>query len=689
MTPERNDSNRVSCTHIVLVTALITGVSILLARINVLLAYAILESLAIVAALFIYVFSSRTRKYTRDDYLLLLGYGSLTVAILDFFSLITYPGSAFFAGATTNASSQFWIAARYIHAFSLFIAPFAAAKRFRAKIVFPAYLFAAGMVIASIFKFKTFPLCYIEGSGFTPVKIYSEYFICVILVGAIWFTWDFRQQVGNAVVSLVLPSMFMLIACELFSTLHPDINSLPALLAHVCKGMAMYLIFHGTVAEGLNRPFQEMSRAREKLGERLQFESLLNDLSAELAVQLSLKDISESVKASLVRLADFFSANQAAFLETDGQEVAILASINRDSLHGPGSSPFPPLYRWLAIHFKQGKNLVTEDILSILPDNEESGRAIYTTENINSCAYVTCYSSSGKIAGVCLLARNPISGWDEELIPRLRLAGELFANALHRGLAGQETRQLRDELNHVSRVSTMGHLTAALAHEIKQPLTAILSNAQVGLRYLAEPVPDKKELADIFQDIVGDDRRASDIIGNIRNMMKREKSKRSPVRLTALTGDLLNMLGDVLSETRVLLEDDLTREKKDLLVSVDSTQIQQVILNLIMNAVDAMQDVPPGKRIIRLSISRCSVEPAAVKLTVSDVGMGISPDCEKRIFSPFVSTKKDGLGMGLTICRGIIEDHGGKLWIEETTANGTSVSFSIPQKTVCFSNSLR
>ncbi|MDT8391594.1 MAG: MASE3 domain-containing protein [Lentisphaeria bacterium] len=670
-------SPRLTLIQVAGITAALFASSLLVARLNAPLASAALVTLSIVFASLVFIFAARTRKYTRDDYLLILGYGGLAVAILDFFTFATLPGKGIFADGSVNVSTQFWLAGRYTHAYTLLIAPFAAKKRFRAGFVLPAYVFATVVLILSILVFKTFPVCHVAGSGFTPLRVYGEYVICVILLGAAWFTWDYRREVGEEVVSLVVFAIGLLIVGEVAATLGAEKGGDVLLFSHVCKGLAMYFIFHGTVAEGMNRPFRAMRQAREKLRERLAFESLFNELSTDLSSGASPEEVVPVVHDGLFKLADFMDAQRAAFLAVDADHVTVTAAVCRKRFRSPVEKEFPALCEWLGRHVKAGKSFMCEDLASQIPETAETAKAFCEAESIGQCVYVSCHIHARKTAALCLLNRDGEKSWDEASLPRLRLAGELFANALRRVRAYQKTLHLRDELNHVSRTNTMGQLTAALAHEINQPLTAILSNAQVGQRFLDMTPPDTGEVNDILGDIVNDTRRATAIIDNIRRMIKKEKQSRGPVRLSELAERLIGMLGKTISGATVELMVDAGDRREEPLVSVDSTQIQQVILNLIMNGVEAMADTPVEAKRVTVHISVTDPEDA-VKVVVRDTGGGIPDDQLATIFEPLVTTKKEGLGMGLAISRGIVDEHGGKLWVESTSRSGTVIAFTVP-----------
>ena len=239
--------------------------------------------------------------------------------------------------------------------------------------------------------------------------------------------------------------------------------------------------------------------------------------------------------------------------------------------------------------------------------------------------------------------------------------------------AETELRQNREELAHVGRVALMGELAASLAHELNQPLTGIVTNAQVGQRLLDQRKWDAAEFREILQDIADDGRRAGEVIRSVRNMVKKGE----------LPWELLDLNDVVTKATRLIKPDGLARGceiRVDLEPNLPKIrgvriQLKQVLLNLIANAFDATEDPDPERRIVLLSTARDGA--VGVQLTVRDFGVGL-PAESKKIFEQFFSTKRDGLGMGLVIARSIIEAHGGRLFADNVEGGGACFLFTLP-----------
>lgn len=230
------------------------------------------------------------------------------------------------------------------------------------------------------------------------------------------------------------------------------------------------------------------------------------------------------------------------------------------------------------------------------------------------------------------------------------------------------------ELAHLSRVALVGELSGSLAHELNQPLGAILSNAQAMRRLLARPDTDAAELRAILDDIVGDVHHAAEVLQRVRSLIRRSEPLAEPLQVADVVRDALQLIRAELADQGIALE---TRLEADLPpVQGDPTQLRQVVLNLIVNAVDAMAASPPGSRVLEVTAGRA--EAGGVEVRVTDRGPGIRPDLLDRLFDPFVTTKERGLGMGLAISRSIVEAHDGRIRAWNDAGRGTTVAFVLP-----------
>src|SRR6266567_1461163 len=230
----------------------------------------------------------------------------------------------------------------------------------------------------------------------------------------------------------------------------------------------------------------------------------------------------------------------------------------------------------------------------------------------------------------------------------------------------------REEMAHMSRVSSMGELAASLVHELSQPLSAIASNAAAGRRFLAQNSPELEMFDELLADVAADARRAGDIIHGIHNFVRKSEGTRRPVNLNGIIWEVLRLLHSDLLGRATSVETQLAPNLP--MVDANPVNLQQVLLNLLMNSIEAMQSKPAAKRRILIS-TRC--EANSVVTSVRDYGGGLPKDNPDKIFTHFYSTKPDGMGMGLTIVRSIVEAHGGKLGAENAD-EGARFFFSLP-----------
>lgn len=232
----------------------------------------------------------------------------------------------------------------------------------------------------------------------------------------------------------------------------------------------------------------------------------------------------------------------------------------------------------------------------------------------------------------------------------------------------------RHELERLDRANLLGELVSALAHELNQPLAAILSNAQAARRYLASGNADPVELREILDDIVRDDKRAGEVIHGLRQMLEKAEVEREPLRIQETVREVLRLIGGELGAKEISVREELDPNLPSVLAS--KVEIQQVIMNLAVNAVHVLSGTPiDHRRHILIQAERHGEE--AVMIAIEDSGPGIAPDEPSRIFEPFFTTRSGGLGMGLAICRRVVEAHGGRIR-GENTGTGARFSFTLP-----------
>jgi PAS domain S-box-containing protein len=239
-------------------------------------------------------------------------------------------------------------------------------------------------------------------------------------------------------------------------------------------------------------------------------------------------------------------------------------------------------------------------------------------------------------------------------------------------------RETQMELAHVNRVATMGQLTASIAHEVSQPIAAAVTNAGAGLRWLAAQPPNLDKVQDTFNSIIKAGNQAGEVIGRIRGLIKKVPARKTTLDINETIRETVALTRGEMGQHCILLQTELANALPSILG--DRVQLQQLILNLIMNAIEAMSEVSDGPRVLLIG-SRADT-PDGVIVTVQDSGPGLKPESIDHLFDPFYTTKPAGMGMGLSICRSIIEAHGGRLWASANAPRGSVFQFTLHQNDV-------
>jgi len=252
----------------------------------------------------------------------------------------------------------------------------------------------------------------------------------------------------------------------------------------------------------------------------------------------------------------------------------------------------------------------------------------------------------------------------------ISMSYQIAADAMR---AAQELQQSQKALEHLARANLLGELSSAIAHELNQPLGAILNNANAGRRLLGSKSGSLEEIREILDDIVRDDTRAADIIQRLRKLLQTGAVVQEPLDINVVLQETTDMLGSEIRDQGVALTQAF--EKGLPVVQAGRTEIQQIAINLVSNALNALHDTPAGQRRIHICTAP---QNDSVSVTVSDNGSGIPEEDLPYIFDAFFTTKADGLGMGLAICRRIIEAYGGQILVENVATGGASFTFTLP-----------
>jgi signal transduction histidine kinase len=382
------------------------------------------------------------------------------------------------------------------------------------------------------------------------------------------------------------------------------------------------------------------------------------------------EELDECIREALGRLAGQAGAERSSFgrFSEDGTSATITHSYGTPQIPTPSRIEL----RWYLQQLRQGQCLRMGRLPDDLPDEAEAERELFRSTGVRSHLAVPIFRA-GQIWGVLELATFRRSrAWTADEMECFRLAGEMMMAAALRGELEETVRRQREELAHVARVATLGDLAAALAHELNQPLTAIRANAQAAQRLLAR-AEIARDLGEILDDIVGDATRATDLIRRLDALLRRRELEKVPVDVNQAVRDIHAVISAMARRHGATLVLRLASGLPP--VMADPVQLQQVVLNLVGNAAEAMAGNEPGARRVVVATSAAARQ---VSVSVEDAGPPIDDATLDRFFTPFYTTKPHGLGMGLTISRSIVEAHGGRLQAQRRPGRGLVMRMLLP-----------
>lgn len=418
-------------------------------------------------------------------------------------------------------------------------------------------------------------------------------------------------------------------------------------------------------------------RAQAVLLEQHAFERLLASLSERLG-DIAEPDFLARTERALGGLLLFLDCDRCTFSEfVAGDYLSVLCSVG-----SPGFGPVPrgrfqDPFRWFIQALRSGRIVAMSNLPDDLPPE-----AVEEAEHCRRTGLRSHLSIPVRVGGrvtsvLSLAAVREARGWPPEMVDRLRIVGDLLGRSVALARSEEEARQLRHRVWHADRVQRVSALTAAIAHEVNQPLAAILSNAQAGLQYFARGDATPEAITDILESVVREGKRAAETIRTMRALIRRDETRRERIDLAAALGEAKRLLESEFAGNGLRIE---TSFDAACWVLADKVQMEQVGLNLLLNAAAAVQDDPQAPRLVRLQVSRC--DEGKVRMSVRDAGKGIAPQDLASIFEPFWTTGQEGLGLGLAICRSIVEAHGGRIWAESNPEGGTTFSVELPAAAV-------
>ncbi len=430
------------------------------------------------------------------------------------------------------------------------------------------------------------------------------------------------------------------------------------------SGKIRALVLHETLDEVINA------------SAGLEFEDLFADFTATL-MRTNAHEIDDEIERWLGRigLALELDRTTIAQLNRDGQNPVVTHAWAREGVQPiPVGLEVATVMPWLTRKAMRGESVVFSDEQELPLEARPDLEWVVRLGGISSHVMVPLTVAGvvhGAVGFGSIYRRRP---WSPRSIRRLQMVSEVFGSALLRKRIAVENIRLANEIHQVSRAATMGEMTAALAHELNQPLAAILNNSRVVQRLLAAKSPDLNEIRAALDDIVRDNARAVEIVRDVRSVFQPGEAKMSPVDMKQVLQDIKRMVSAD-AKTRNIA---LSINSSDRLAPVigDRPHLIEVLLNLILNAFDAVCESDNGPREVTVVAEERS--PGELRVSIRDSGRGIDSEALAHLFEPFFTTKSSGMGMGLTIARSIVHNHGGRLWAVQNPDRGATFEFTLP-----------
>jgi PAS domain S-box-containing protein len=618
---------------------LFLGGVILTSRSSFLLFHCLAEFLSIIIAWCFFVLAWHTRRYVKDDYLLILGIAAFFAGGIDLVHTLAYKGMNVFAGYDANLPTQLWIAARYLQSLSLL---FVAARmlvpsELRHPLdpchVLVLYAAITALLLGTIFG-SVFPTCYIEGLGLTSFKKASEIVISLILLVSTLILWRVRERYDRSFMHLLLGSTLMMIGTELAFTAYISVYGFSNLLGHVGKITAFYLLYRAVILTGLERPYALLFRELKESEERFRLfmkhlpgVAFMKDASGRY---LYLNDrFKEVFKVSLAdwqgktdQELGFFPKEVIEHVVTNDRKVLA----ERASLEAVEKIPVDGEMRhWLTVKFP----LATQE------------------------------ASPGLLAGIAI-------------------------DVTERHRAQEEKLRLERRLQQAKKTESLARMAGAIAHHFNNQLAVVLGSLELGILTLPQEAQVRKYIADAM----AASQRAADIGRLLLTYLGQTTGKREPVALSTVCREALTLLSAALPH-RIHLE--AGRPDPGPVVLADAVQIRLILTNLVLNATEAMD-----KREGDVSVAVCVIPTTDIRatrfhplnwkpedeayacLSVSDTGSGMEAETLEKLFDPFFSTKFTGRGLGLAVVLGIVKAHEGGITVASAPGRGTIFRVFLP-----------
>ncbi len=434
----------------------------------------------------------------------------------------------------------------------------------------------------------------------------------------------------------------------------------------------MYLTIMGIPLMCLAGLLSEKRQATAELSERLRFEGLLAQISGSFVRPMHSSQ--SAYDECLARIGEFLEADCLGLL-APGPDGVIDRRVRKWRRQGDTTevvARIGRLFPWAQAQVSEG-DIIAFESLDALPLEAHVDRQTFAAEAIAACVVVP-FVVRGVVYGALSVGNSRRRVWRPVTIVQIRLLAEVLANATAREHAELEVQRARHELAQVGRMVSMGELASSLAHELNQPLTGILCNAQAATRFLQDEEPSLAELRAIVSDIIDDDRRAGDVIKRMRDMLARSDAQPEVLDLNTLVRDVAVLITSDTIIRNVSVTFDFAVEPAYVMAS--RIDLQQAVLNVLSNAMDAVAECKVASRLIHVRVA--VGDRRDVRIVVRDSGDGFLPGTESRAFEPFFTTKPARMGMGLAVARTIVENQGGVIAATNGMAGGAAITIVLP-----------
>lgn len=569
--------------------------------------FAEIFSVIVAAAIFIIVWNSR--RFLDNSYFLFLGVAFLFVGALDLVHTLAYKGMGIFPEYGTNLATQLWIGARYLQSLSLLVAPLLIGRRLRVNWLLAGCSLVTALLLVSIFYWRNFPVCFVEGVGLTTFKKVSEYIISFILVGSILTMFQKRRQFDVIVLRLLVAAILVTIASELAFTLYESPFGFPNLLGHFLKIVAFYLIYKAIIETGLVKPY----------------DLLFRDLKLR---EEQYRDLYEEAPDA------YLSCGADGIIKRANRSAAELLGYSREELVG---KPVSDLYA----DTLAGKAVAGGVFRRFLAGEEVRDQELEVKRADGTTVWVS-------------LSVRPIRDKEGRVVASRSIMVDITE---HRKLD-----QLKDDF------------IGLVSHELRSPMTVITGAINTALTEAERLSPE--ETRQLLKDAAAESELLSNLLTNLLELSRAQAQRlvlySEAIDVKKIIGEALDKIKRQYSTHKFVIK--LPRRLPP--VQADPLRLERILYNLLENAVKYS---PSGGEV------RVSAKPHGEHLVfgVSDQGIGISPADQSKLFAPFQRLEKRpsgvrGVGLGLLVCRRLVEAHGGHIWVESEPGHGSTFFFTMP-----------